>query len=180
MSLWLPFCLCLPLLRTLEMVLGPPGTSRLMWKLMMILIPSGPSKLSPYFFQRFAVCAQWFSHVRLFATPWTVAHQAPLPMEFSRQEYWRGFPCPPPEDLPNPGIELVLLVSPAVVVRFFTPRTTYLRWYWSHLDHPDYFPILLCGLWNYSAYHSFLIEFVSLCLRICTHAAPDLIYLILS
>ena len=39
------------------------------------------------------------------ATPWTVAHQAPLPMGFSKQEYWSGFPCPPPEDLPNPGIE---------------------------------------------------------------------------
>ena len=37
-----------------------------------------------------------FSHVRLFATPWTVACQAPLSMEFSRQEYWSGLPCPPP------------------------------------------------------------------------------------
>ena len=39
------------------------------------------------------------------ATPWTVAHQAPLTMEFSRQEYWSGLPCPPPGDLPDPGIE---------------------------------------------------------------------------
>ena len=39
------------------------------------------------------------------ATPWTVAHQAPLPMEFSRQEYWNGLPFPPPGDLPNPRIE---------------------------------------------------------------------------
>ena len=46
-----------------------------------------------------------FSHVRLFATPWTVAHQAPLSMGFSRQEYWSGLPFPSPEDLPNPGIE---------------------------------------------------------------------------
>ena len=46
-----------------------------------------------------------FSHVRLFATPWTVAHQAPLSMEFSRQEYWSGVPFPSPEDLPNTGIE---------------------------------------------------------------------------
>ena len=38
-------------------------------------------------------------------TPWTVAHQAPLSMEFSRQEYWSGLPCPSPEDLPDPGIE---------------------------------------------------------------------------
>ena len=39
------------------------------------------------------------------ATPWTVAHQAPLSMGFSRQEYWSGLPCPFPWDLPNPGIE---------------------------------------------------------------------------
>ena len=39
------------------------------------------------------------------ATPWTVACQAPLSMGFSRQEYWSGLPCPPPGDLPNPGIE---------------------------------------------------------------------------
>ena len=45
------------------------------------------------------------SHVRLFATPWTVAHQAPQPMGFSRQESWSGLPFSPPGDLPNPGIE---------------------------------------------------------------------------
>ena len=45
------------------------------------------------------------SRVRLFATPWTVAYQAPLSMGFSRQEYWSGLPFPSPGDLPNPGIE---------------------------------------------------------------------------
>ena len=45
------------------------------------------------------------SHVQLFATPWTVAYQAPLSMEFSRQVYWSGFPFPSPGDLPDPGIE---------------------------------------------------------------------------
>ena len=45
------------------------------------------------------------SSVRLFATPWTVAYQAPQSMEFSRQEYWIRLPFPSPEDLPNPGIE---------------------------------------------------------------------------
>ena len=45
------------------------------------------------------------SHVRLFATPWTVAHQAPPSMGFSRQEYWSGLPFPSPGDLPDPGIE---------------------------------------------------------------------------
>ena len=45
------------------------------------------------------------SGVRLFATPWTVALQASLPMESSRQKYWSGLPCPPPGDLPDPGIK---------------------------------------------------------------------------
>ena len=51
------------------------------------------------------VCSAASACVQLFVTPWTVAHQAPLSMGFSRQEYWSGFPCPPPEDLPNPGIK---------------------------------------------------------------------------
>ena len=45
------------------------------------------------------------SRVRLFATPWTVAYQAPLSMRFSRQEYWSGLPFPSPGDLPNPVIK---------------------------------------------------------------------------
>ena len=44
--------------------------------------------------------------VWLFATPWIAVLQAPLSMGFSRQEYWSGLPCPPPGDLPNPGIKL--------------------------------------------------------------------------
>ena len=45
------------------------------------------------------------SRVRLFATPWTAAHQAPPPMGFSRRECWSGVPLPSSGDLPNPGIE---------------------------------------------------------------------------
>ena len=45
------------------------------------------------------------SRVQLLMTPWTVAHQAPPSMGFSKQEYWTGFPFPSPVDLPNPGIE---------------------------------------------------------------------------
>ena len=48
-----------------------------------------------------------FSHVRLCATQWTVAHQAPLPMGFSGQEYWSEFSFPSPGNLPDPGIEPV-------------------------------------------------------------------------
>ena len=58
-----------------------------------------------------------FSRVQLFVTPWTAAHQAPLSMEFSRQE-----PCPPPGDLPNPGLEPMSLMSPALTGEFFTAR----------------------------------------------------------
>ena len=61
-----------------------------------------------------------FSCVQLFATLWTVAHQAPLSMRFSRQEYWSGLPCPPPGDLPDPGIKPKSLASPALAGRFFT------------------------------------------------------------
>ena len=51
------------------------------------------------------------SHVQLFATPWTVARQAPLFMGFSRQEYWSRLPCPPPGDSPDPGMEAPSLAS---------------------------------------------------------------------
>ena len=49
------------------------------------------------------------SHVQLFVTPWTVAHQAPLPIGFIRQEYWSGLPFPSPGHLPDPGIKIGLL-----------------------------------------------------------------------
>ena len=55
-----------------------------------------------------------------FVTPQTLALQAPLSMKFSRQEYWSGLPFPSPGDLPDPGIELTSLVSPALAARFFT------------------------------------------------------------
>ena len=65
------------------------------------------------------VC-QLISSVQLFVTPWTVACQAPLSMEFSRQEYWSGLPFPSPVDLPDPGIEPV---PPALAGGFFTAET---------------------------------------------------------
>ena len=55
-----------------------------------------------------------FSRVQLFANPWTVAHQAPLSMGFSRKEYWNGLPWPPLEDLPKPRIEPAAFMSPAL------------------------------------------------------------------
>ena len=55
-----------------------------------------------------------------FATPWTVARQAPLSMEFSRQEYWSMLPFPTPGDLPDSGIEPRCPASPALAGGFFT------------------------------------------------------------
>ena len=60
------------------------------------------------------------AHSCLFGTPWSVAHQAPLGMEFSRQEYWSCFPFLSPGDLPNPVIKLTSPESPALGGRFFT------------------------------------------------------------
>ena len=57
--------------------------------------------------------------------PMTVAHQAPLSIGFSRQEYWSGLLLPSPGDLPNPGIEPASLMSPALASRFFTTSTTF-------------------------------------------------------
>ena len=66
-----------------------------------------------------------FSCVQICATPWTVAHQAPLSMGFSKQEYWSGLPCPSPGDLPALGIEPAVLMSPALAGGFFTTVATW-------------------------------------------------------
>ena len=68
------------------------------------------------------VPAQSLSHVRLVVTPWTVARQAALSMEFSRHVYWSGLPCPPPGDLPDPESEPFSLRSPALAGGFFPLR----------------------------------------------------------
>ena len=65
-----------------------------------------------------------FSCVWLFAALWTVVCQAPLSMGFSRQESWSELPCPPPGDLPNPGMEPTSLMSPALAGGFLTTITT--------------------------------------------------------
>ena len=65
-----------------------------------------------------------FSCVQLFVTLRTVAHQAPLSMGFSRQEYWSILPCPPPGDLPDPGIDSASFKFPALANEFFTTSTT--------------------------------------------------------
>ena len=70
----------------------------------------------------------------LFTTLWTVAHQAPLPMGLSRQEYWSGFPCPPSGDLPDPRNKPKSLRSHALAGGFFNTTTTWearSRMFWS-------------------------------------------------
>ena len=67
-----------------------------------------------------------FSHVQFFGTLWTIAClSGPLSMGFSRQEYWSGLPCPPPGELPNPGIKPASCVSPTLAGRFFTTSNTW-------------------------------------------------------
>ena len=66
-----------------------------------------------------------FSYVQLCVTLWTVAHQPPLFMGFCRKEHWSRLSCPPPGDLPNPGIEPRSLMSPALAGGFFTTSATW-------------------------------------------------------
>ena len=75
------------------------------------LLTNGPFSVFPH-----ACVLNHVSHVPLFATLWTIALQAPLSTEFSRQEYWTGLPCPPPGDLADPGIEPTSPVAPALQV----------------------------------------------------------------
>ena len=70
----------------------------------------------------FCWCSCMFSHVQLTVTLWGIAHQTPLSMEFSRQEYWSGLPFPAPEGLPDPGVETVSPASPALAGGLFTTK----------------------------------------------------------
>ena len=65
------------------------------------------------------------SRVQLFATPWTIACQAPVSMGFSRQGYWNGLLCSSPGDLPNPGIKPEPPMSPALACGFLTTSATW-------------------------------------------------------
>ena len=71
-------------------------------------------------------------------TPWTVAHQVPLSMGFSKQKYWSGFPFPSPGDLPNPGTKPRSLTSPALAGGFFMTSAT-----WKSVDYAQTFSNVL-------------------------------------
>ena len=83
-----------------------------------------PANTSSFFTVRYRgqMCVFVLSHLRLCATPWTVAPQPYLSMQFSRQEYWSGLPFPPPGDLLNPGIKPSFLTSFALAGRFLPLR----------------------------------------------------------
>ena len=84
-----------------------------------------PNNLLKFFLLTLLTCLlSCFSHVRLFATPWTESLQAPLSMEFSRQEHWSGLPFPSAGNLPDPGTEPASLASPALAGSFFIISTT--------------------------------------------------------
>ena len=70
-------------------------------------------------------CAKLFQSCLTLPPLWTIAHQAPLSLGFSRQEYWSGLPSPSPGDLPNPGIEPASLMSPALEGGLFATSTTW-------------------------------------------------------
>ena len=77
--------------------------------------------LSIYLSKYLSICVCMRSHsvIWLFATPWTVAHQVPLSMEFSKQEFWNRLPFPPPGDLPNSGMKPTSPASPELADGFF-------------------------------------------------------------
>ena len=99
-----PFLLGFSLLSFPQLFVKPPQTTTL---------PSCTPLCLGWFWSSPTVAVQWLSHVRLFATPWTVAYQAPLSMGFPRQEYWSALSFPSPGDLPNQGVKLM---SPALQV----------------------------------------------------------------
>ena len=118
---------------------GPSGLSLEEQTFLSLITASAPS-LGPGQGHRqlsgHACMPSCFSRVRLFATLWTIACQAPLSMGVSRHEYWSGLPCPLSGDLLDPGIEPATLPSLALAGRFFTTRATWEAKFnriWDHL-----------------------------------------------
>ena len=108
---------CLQKTETLDTALDVPGFSEFIRHSLTL----SATKLLNVSFPISGTCVRvccHFSRVRLSATPWTVAHQAPLPMGFSRQGFWSGLPCPPPEDPPNSEINPPILTSPTFSYSF--------------------------------------------------------------
>ena len=103
-----------------------------------------------------------FSCVWLFATLWTVAHQAPLSMGFSRQEYWSGLPCSSLGDLPDPGIKPASLTSPALAGGFFTTSTTWEAPLHNQLDVQCFYPYSFFQISQWKQYCRFFTTYPEL------------------
>ena len=100
------------------------------------------------------MCASHFSHVWLFVTLWTVFCQALLSMGFFRQEYWNGLPCPPPGDLPDPGIKPASLMSPE--------RWLWVLYHYHHLGGPkDSYATSVLRYYFVSLHWKFLLSVLS-------------------
>ena len=127
-----------------------------LWKALSTSLSWGPC-LALWYEACVCMSAQSLSRVQLFATPWTVAFQAPLSMGFPRQEYWSGLPFLSPGDLPNPGIKPV---SPALASGFFTTEPP---------GKPTFHSLSrrMFNLLHYSD-HSPTLSFVVLCLSLLT------------
>ena len=115
-SWFLLVTLCLRTLALSNDHLTPIRFSFLSWKMEMLVIRQMPKDYRvSLLIAHLCMCV--LSCVRLFVTPWTVAHQDPRSMGFSRQEYWSGLPLPPPGDLPDPRTEAMYA---ALAGRLFT------------------------------------------------------------
>ena len=88
----------------------------------MLSLTSNQTDFNPHSLTCAVLSCVWF-----FVAPWTAAHQVPLSVEFSRQQYWSWLPFPTPGDLPDPGIEPTSPVSPVLAGGFFTtePSSVY-------------------------------------------------------
>ena len=90
------------------------------------LIMRDEQNIPPHIHMHTHICScvlRCFSCAQLFATLWIMAHQVPLSMGFPGQKDWSELPCPPPGDLPDPGIQPVSLMSPALAGGFFITST---------------------------------------------------------
>ena len=111
-------------------------------------------------------CAKSLQFCLTLCNPMTVAHQVPLSMGFSRQEYWSGLPCPSLGDLPHPWIEPVSLLSPALAGGFFTISATWEAQGYSHIFkatragcmQPDGLKVSSCNCATSSDLHHFLLN----------------------
>ena len=105
---------------------------------------------------------------------WTIARPAPPSMGFSRQEYWSGFPCPPPRELPDPGMEPASLTSPALAGGFFTTSATWealwiaLIYFW--MFNPPCRPGINLWSWRIILFIPCQIQLINIILR--TVASP--------